>query len=280
MALVASPLTAEVISSGGFDVGIASNGELYDGGTGIGFRRNADGYDPLAPGTPRDSWGISTPGGDAFGDASYLGVAGVAGVVAGPGFRHITTTFGVDILMDYKFAAPNVLKIKHTVRGAEVFDFQRNWDLDVAPTPFGENSVGIFHPLGSVKEDSYYGFENPVPAVPYAFPCGPGGCNATGDLGGGIKISSSKFGNQFTYCYAISQDGQSMLGLVEQAFKLGCRHMIATQSLENGQFGNLGANSALMGIMVPEPGTWAMLIAGFGFVGAAARRRRAVAATA
>jgi len=25
---------------------------------------------------------------------------------------------------------------------------------------------------------------------------------------------------------------------------------------------------------VPEPGTWAMLIAGFGLVGAAARRRR------
>jgi hypothetical protein len=29
---------------------------------------------------------------------------------------------------------------------------------------------------------------------------------------------------------------------------------------------------------IPEPGTWAMLIAGFGLVGAAARRRRAVAA--
>jgi hypothetical protein len=30
---------------------------------------------------------------------------------------------------------------------------------------------------------------------------------------------------------------------------------------------------------VPEPATWAMLIAGFGFVGAAARRRRNVAVT-
>lgn len=30
--------------------------------------------------------------------------------------------------------------------------------------------------------------------------------------------------------------------------------------------------------MVPEPGTWAMLISGFGLVGAAARRRRAVVA--
>lgn len=29
---------------------------------------------------------------------------------------------------------------------------------------------------------------------------------------------------------------------------------------------------------VPEPGTWAMLIAGFGFVGAALRRRRTITA--
>lgn len=32
--------------------------------------------------------------------------------------------------------------------------------------------------------------------------------------------------------------------------------------------------------VIPEPATWAMLIAGFGVVGAAARRRRAIAATA
>ncbi len=30
--------------------------------------------------------------------------------------------------------------------------------------------------------------------------------------------------------------------------------------------------------VVPEPGTWAMLIAGFGFVGVAMRRRRALTA--
>ncbi|MFQ3596008.1 MAG: PEPxxWA-CTERM sorting domain-containing protein, partial [Sphingomonadaceae bacterium] len=34
------------------------------------------------------------------------------------------------------------------------------------------------------------------------------------------------------------------------------------------------------GGVIPEPGTWAMLIAGFGFVGAAARRRRKEAVAA
>ncbi len=38
--------------------------------------------------------------------------------------------------------------------------------------------------------------------------------------------------------------------------------------------------SIATGAMVPEPGTWALLIAGFGLVGAAARRRRPVAVTA
>src|SRR5690242_18820664 len=42
-----------------FAVGIGTSGELYDTGSGIGFSRLADGYDPLAPGTPRDSWGLS-----------------------------------------------------------------------------------------------------------------------------------------------------------------------------------------------------------------------------
>ncbi|MFY9969960.1 MAG: hypothetical protein WAK41_11215, partial [Roseiarcus sp.] len=55
-----------------FSVGIGPNGELYDSGTGVGVRRLSDGYDPLAPGSPRDSWGVETSGGSAYGDyASY-----------------------------------------------------------------------------------------------------------------------------------------------------------------------------------------------------------------
>jgi hypothetical protein len=41
--------------------------------------------------------------------------------------------------------------------------------------------------------------------------------------------------------------------------------------------GEPGLNHAF-GMVVPEPGTWAMLIAGFGLVGTAVRRRKAIAA--
>jgi hypothetical protein len=284
VALMASPVLAQgVITSGPFSVGIGPHGELFDVGSYIGFIRNADGYDPLAPGTPRDSWGISTAGGTAFGDYASFGSLNIASVVftkawGGPNQTAlISTTFGVGIRMDYAFVAPNVLKVFHTVTGASDFLFQRDWDLDVAPTPFTENTVGAFWPL-PVVEDSYWGFENPDPSVPYALACGSA-CNVVGDLGGGIKIASRQYGNSFTYCYAINQDGQSMLGLVDQMASLGCRHIIATQSMDGGQFPGLGLNSGAISLAgIPEPGTWAMLIAGFGLVGWAARQRKAAVA--
>ena len=42
-------------------------------------------------------------------------------------------------------------------------------------------------------------------------------------------------------------------------------------------FDEFGVNRGWLLEAVPEPGTWAMLIGGFGMVGAAARRRRSVA---
>ena len=280
VALMASPLLAQgVITSGPFSVGIGPNGELFDSISYIGFKRNGDGYDPLAPGTPRDSWGIATAGGSAFGDYASFGALNIASVVftqAWGGATQtalITTSFGVGIRMDYYFAAPNILKIDHTVTGASEFLFQRDWDLDVDPTPFGENTVGAFFPNPLVLDDSFWGFEDPDPSVPYALSCGSA-CNEVGDLGGGIKIASKDWGSTFTYCYAINDEGQDMLGLVNQMASVGCRHIIATQSLENGQFPNLGLNSGAISLaVIPEPGTWAMLIAGFGLVGYAARRR-------
>src|SRR3954449_9130998 len=60
-------------TSGAFSVGVGPDGELYDNTTGTGFRRNADGFDPLAPGTPRDSWGISANGVGAWADYQDFG---------------------------------------------------------------------------------------------------------------------------------------------------------------------------------------------------------------
>ena len=54
--------------SASFSVGIDPSGALYDDSPVVGFRRLSDGYDPLAPGTPRDSVGCR----DQFG----LGLGG------------------------------------------------------------------------------------------------------------------------------------------------------------------------------------------------------------
>ncbi|WP_310475831.1 PEPxxWA-CTERM sorting domain-containing protein [Sandarakinorhabdus sp.] len=47
---------------------------------------------------------------------------------------------------------------------------------------------------------------------------------------------------------------------------------------DNQLFFTQGVDNVFVGGAVPEPASWAMLIAGFGLVGAAARRRRAVVA--
>jgi hypothetical protein len=47
------------------------------------------------------------------------------------------------------------------------------------------------------------------------------------------------------------------------------------------QLSSVGTNTAVLGTgAVPEPASWAMLIAGFGLTGAAARRRRSMVAVA
>ena len=85
-AAFAGQASAQVISdsTGQYSVGIGSNGELYDYASGVGFQRVIDGYDPLQPGTPRDSWSVASNLGAAYADQSDFGSAGLTtGVVAG-----------------------------------------------------------------------------------------------------------------------------------------------------------------------------------------------------
>ena len=139
-----------VVSNGSFSVGIGANGELYDSGTGIGFRRLSDGYDPLAPGSPYDSWGVETSGGSAYSALSsgtnitgttLTGLPGVSAKAVS------TTSVGVTVTQTYNFLQPNVLKVTDTITNTSGGPltgvlFQRDVDWDVAPTEFNENSFG------------------------------------------------------------------------------------------------------------------------------------------
>ena len=274
------------ISSGPFTVGIGPNGELFDSGSYIGFLRNADGYDPLAPGNPRDSWGVTSSGGSAYADYQFYGTSGITSTAYGSTASTATalsvTTAGVNVFQTYSFLQPNVLKvterITNTTGGALTgVKFQRNIDWDVSPTPFSENSFA--NPIvGNVNDSTGYGFENPDPAVPYSFSFAGGG-NATGDLGGGINVTLGTLAaggsDTITFLYGISQLGQDVNGLIGNVLADGAYYWVATQSSENGAWPlGLGTNSAIIAVSAPEPSTWAMLALGFAALGFAARRGR------
>lgn len=95
--------------------------------------------------------------------------------------------------------------------------------------------------------------------------------------------------DQFTNLLAGNDDFPS-IGLSGFAFALtaGLTYFTVNSGFSNDDFGTYtmrisGPGDIIPGDnapVIPEPATWAMMIAGFGLVGAAARRRSVVSATA
>lgn len=277
LAGAAMPASAAVITSNGYSVGIGDNGELYDAAAGVGFAR-ADDYDPIAPGAPRDSWGLN----GVYADGQFFGsTVATTNIVAGPdGAVAITDTgIGFTVKQTYSFAGVgNILKIDTLVTNetgdAVSATFQRTVDWDIFPT-FSENVFGGIGSTSGIIDASYYGFESPDTNTPYAFSCNS--CNETGDLGGGIKINlgtlNAGASRLFTYYYGVNRDGSDVNALIGDAQSAGARFVIAAQG--DGDT----TNSVIIGVSgaVPEPATWAMMLAGFFGLGSVVRRRRVAA---
>jgi hypothetical protein len=274
-ALIDPPTMVITDPTGSFEVGIDTSGVLFDSSTGIGFRRISDGYDPLEPGVPRDSWGIAYSGptsGEAQADPTDFGndseVTSLVSFAANS--ATVVNTIGPEALVltqFYSFAAENVLRIQEAVTntsGASLAVlFQRDIDWDVAPT--GEDEVTTI-PSGMsspVIDASFFGFENPNPSFGYGSSGYPaGGTSGPDDLGGGIKIGLGMLADNatdtFDYYYAISLLGQSQANLVTELSSVGATYSVLTDSSE-GPCLTCGTNSAAIAIG-PESET-----TGFGF---------------
>jgi len=271
-----------VITNGTFSVGIGANGELYDPVTGVGFRRLSDGYDPLQPGTPRDSWGVTANGHSAYADQSDFGTVGITSSTYNAGAQTETTTTSsagtnLTVVQTYSLVAPNMLiiteKITNNAATATDILFQRNIDWDVAPTEFNETSSGPAI-TGNVIQSTFNGFQNPNPSVAYGDSCAAG-CSNTGDNGGGIKLDlgtvAAGASTTFQYLYGINKTGETQAGLISQAQGLGAYYYIATESSDTAH-----TNSAIIAVVTPEPGSWALLLTAVAGVALKLRRRSQV----
>lgn len=270
----AVPASSAVIASGGYSVGIGADGELYDAGAGVGFLRDG-GYDPIAPGTPRDSWGIN----GAYADGAYFGSTVTSVVDAGASSAVVTTDTGVgfSVAQTYAFVG-NILKIDtvvtNTTLDALSAIFQRVVDFDAS---FDDAVFGPVGPNNGVVDSSYWGFESPDTASPFALSCKFGCSSVSGDdVGVGIKINlgtlNAGASRAFTYYYGLNREGTDVNALIGDAQAAGAKYILATRAV-------VGGDSAIMGVSgVPEPAAWAMMLGGFFGLGAMVRRRRAVPA--
>lgn len=273
-ATLAAPVVAGVTiadPTAAYSVGIDDSGALYDGATGVGFLRQSDGYDPILPKIPRDSWSVFTGGRTYDADPNFLyrneGITTHTAVATAGGAATITdlSDGSGTVTQTLGFIAPNVLRIEVTVTNLGTpsdFRYRRDVDWDIDPT---EQQEIVDVPSGApanVEETSYYGFEDPTAP----FTATGTGTHGPGDYGGGITVDLGTLGTGASatvgFYYAISALGQSPADLRSELDALGVGYSIVGYASD----GDLGtsSHSAALGLAapVPEPASFGVLVLG------------------
>jgi hypothetical protein len=276
LALASAFASAGTITNGSTTVGLGQHGTLFDGSPYIGMRRNSDGFDPIAPGSPRDSWSVFAGNNAYYSDPYGFGDQGIvsSNTSYGPGSAAVSTIMFqgsyVSMVQHMFFVADNVLRIDGTIQNfgaASDFKVRRNVDWDIDPTAFYEQ-IDVPVPGGNIAETSYYGFEDP--SVPFQYGLGSG-VFGPGDLGAGITLDLGNVGTgqqkEYSFFYALSKPGQTPSGLRSQLASLGANYSIIGSSADL-------SNSAALGVQsVPEPASMAALA--IGALGILKRRKKA-----
>ena len=288
--VLAAPSDAGSILSpgGGFRVDINPSGSLYDG-VGVGFRRIADGYDPISPGIEHDGWGASlgAVGGRAapFFDGD-VNLVPFGPPVFGPNSATLSHTIGgvLRVTHAYTFAAENVLNVAVTLTNVSGLSgaalYRRIADWDIAPTIFSE-IIDADALVPGITEHSFQGFQsgNPLDALGSLFGAG-GGTAGPGDFGGAFTVDMGLLApggsSSFAFLYGLSNLGQSEAAFRAQLQALGAQYILLGQNTGDPQ--NFIAYGVLQ-LEIPEPTTLALCgLIGVGLVGYRLRRRKATVA--
>ncbi len=304
---------AAIIGNGTIGLGVNDEGHLNlfggppsAGGTSAyGLRDLRTGYEATAPGCLCEGWGISdgTNGWAASVDTGGVSVGLVSFGATASTATSVTTAGGI-FEVTHAFqpsASADLMEVIVTIKnisGAPVANtlYRRGMDWDVEPTPFSEyvtigGTAAATAVIGAVDN----GFCNVNPLAGCT-PIVPGG---VGDF---VDLGPADHGANFDFSFGPLADGESVsfsifygasptqIGAFNALNAVGAEVYSLGKSNDNLAgtladrsvfiFGFKGVGGVVVPPGIPEPGTWAMLIAGFGMVGFAARRRRTMIATA
>jgi hypothetical protein len=302
-----------IVSNGTIGLGVNNEGHLNifpsppnpsAGGTeAYGLRDLRTGFESTAPGCLCEGWGISNgvlgwtasvdTGGVSVSLVSFTSTASTAtSVVTAGGVFEVTHAFQPSASNDLMEV---IVTIKN-ISGAPVANtlYRRGMDWDIEPTPFEEyvtigGTVGATNVIAAVNN----GFCNVNPLAG----CTPLLAGGTGDF---VDLGPADHGANFDFSFgALGIDesisfsifyGASLtqVGAFNALNLVGAEVYSLGKSVDNLSGTLAGRSVFIFGFKgvggtvvppggIPEPGTWAMLIAGFGMVGFAARRRRLAA---
>ncbi len=308
---------AVIITNGTIGLGVNQEGHLnLFGGPGIppssggtaayGLRDLRTGYEATAPGCLCEGWGASDGILDSAASVDTGGVRNITVVSFGSTASTATSVVNVGGVFEITHAfqpsaSPDLYEVVVTITnisGAPVAStlYRRGMDWDIEPTPFSEYvTIGGTAAATAVIGATDNGFCDVSPLSG----CSPIVPGAVGDF---VDSGPSDHGANFDFNFGALADGASVSFSIfygaspTQIAAFNALNAVGAEVYSLGKssdnlagtladrsvfiFGFKGVGGVVVPPGIPEPGTWAMLIAGFGMVGFAARRRRATVATA
>ncbi|WP_337185331.1 PEPxxWA-CTERM sorting domain-containing protein [Phenylobacterium sp.] len=312
LAMPASAMAQAIITNGTVGLGVDRGGQLnIPGGplsaggetTYYGLRDIATGYESTAPGCLCEGWGAAVQGsgvtvyannssGSSYNEVSFASTASTATTVV--------TSVGGELTVTHAFSpssTPYLYQVEVTITNTSGADFagstlyRRTMDWDIEPTAFDEYST-IQGTTGAtnVLSASADGFCNSNPLAA----CDPS--YAQGDF---VDAGPNDHGAEFTFIFDPLLAGASQTLTIfygaapTEALALAALGSVGAEIYSFGQSvndklgGTPGYATFIFGFKgvggqalpdptggIPEPGTWALMILGFGAAGSMLRRRR------